>query len=357
MKLPIQHPKPDIQHFARVIRGEVIPARPPLAELFLDQGVLRTIGEEFLGLTWTPPVDLPSRLRYREFQIDVYHALGYDYFWVFGTMDFPRPRRESSVGDGRSWAENDAGGPIQSREDLEGYPWPRVTEEALAECHYVAARMPDGMGMFVAHGDGFLEAVMNNLVGYESMCMMLYDDPELLRDIIDRAGQVVYDAAVAMADVPRSAGVFMGDDMGFTTSTLFPPDFYRSYILPWHRKLAEAIHRKGQLYMLHSCGKIDEIMPDFIRDVKIDAKHSFQRGAYDIVDYKKEYGKDIALLGGVDVDQLCRLEEAELRAYVRGILDACMPGGRYALGSGNSITTYVPLQNYFIMLEEGLRYG
>jgi uroporphyrinogen decarboxylase len=34
-----------------------------------------------------------------------------------------------------------------------------------------------------------------------------------------------------------------------------------------------------------------------------------------------------------------------------------MPGGRYALGSGNSVANYVPIENYFAMLEEGWRLG
>jgi uroporphyrinogen decarboxylase len=29
-----------------------------------------------------------------------------------------------------------------------------------------------------------------------------------------------------------------------------------------------------------------------------------------------------------------------------------MPGGRFALGSGNTIANYIPLENYCVMLEE-----
>ena len=65
------------------------------------------------------------------------------------------------------------------------------------------------------------------------------------------------------------------------------------------------------------------------------------------------YGKWIALLGGADVDILCRLTEDDLRAHVREILCACMPGGGYALGTGNSMANYVPVRNYLAMLDEG----
>ncbi|PIP16571.1 MAG: uroporphyrinogen-III decarboxylase-like protein, partial [bacterium (Candidatus Ratteibacteria) CG23_combo_of_CG06-09_8_20_14_all_48_7] len=60
--------------------------------------------------------------------------------------------------------------------------------------------------------------------------------------------------------------------------------------------------------------------------------------------------------GGVDVNELCRLKEEPLRQYVRKILDECMPGGGYALGTGNSVANYIPIENYLTMLDEGRRW-
>jgi uroporphyrinogen decarboxylase len=68
------------------------------------------------------------------------------------------------------------------------------------------------------------------------------------------------------------------------------------------------------------------------------------------------YQDRIATLGGVDMDKLARLDELNLRRYIGGILEKCMPGGRYALGSGNTIANYIPVQNYLIMLDEGLEF-
>ena len=93
-----------------------------------------------------------------------------------------------------------------------------------------------------------------------------------------------------------------------------------------------------------------------IKDVKIDALHSFEDVCCPIIEYKKRYGSRIAVLGGVDMDKLCRLDEENLRKYVKNILEECMTGGRFALGAGNTIANYVPLKNYFIMLDEGLKW-
>jgi len=98
-------------------------------------------------------------------------------------------------------------------------------------------------------------------------------------------------------------------------------------------------------------------MDDLIDDVGIDAKHSYEDTFLSAIEAKKRYGERICILGGVDVDVLARAEEGELRKYVRRIVGECAPGGGYCLGSGNSVTNYVKVENYLAMLEEGFNQG
>jgi uroporphyrinogen decarboxylase len=109
--------------------------------------------------------------------------------------------------------------------------------------------------------------------------------------------------------------------------------------------------------LLHSCGKIEAVMPDLIEGVGIDARHSFEDAITPVARAKRLYGDRIALLGGVDVDILARGSPDHVRAATRRILEACMPGGGYALGSGNSVANYVPLPNFLAMLDEGRQVG
>jgi hypothetical protein len=46
-----------------------------------------------------------------------------------------------------------------------------------------------------------------------------------------------------------------------------------------------------------------------------------------------------------------------IRPWCRGVLAACMEGGGYALGTGNSPATYVRLENFYAMHEEGFAHG
>ena len=94
-------------------------------------------------------------------------------------------------------------------------------------------------------------------------------------------------------------------------------------------------------------------MEDLISDVGIDGKHSFEDAILPITEAKRRYGKRVSLIGGIDMDFLCRSDELSIRKRVRETLGQCLPGGGYCLGTGNTVANYVPLDNYLAMLDEG----
>jgi len=105
----------------------------------------------------------------------------------------------------------------------------------------------------------------------------------------------------------------------------------------------------------NSCGNLQDVYEDLIEDCKIDAKHSFEDVIMPVAEFKRRYGDRITPLGGLDVDVICRSSADELRAYTRKHIEECFSDGYWALGTGNSLTDYMPVENYMIVLEEGLR--
>lgn len=354
--LPIKTPSPDIDRFVRTIRGEEIPERPPLVELFLDHEVVREISRGLLGRDWVEPGDTTESLEaYNRNWIEVYHRLGFDFVRVSGGLSFPSVWRATddvaALSKGvRVWAEVGTG-LISTWEDYENYPWPELCDATTWRYEFVADNLPEGMGLFVCPVSGFLEVPANELFGYENLCYLIHDNPELVAAVFNRVGELIYGFYERLVSLPKVYGFFQGDDMGFRSGTLISPDTIRELVLPWHKKSAELAHRHGKLYLLHSCGQLAQIMDDLIDDVKIDGRHSFEDDSNPVWDFKQRHGNRTAVLGGVDMGKLCTLDEHDLRAYVRRVLE-CSEGGRYAFGSGNSIANYVPLNNYLIMLNE-----
>jgi len=286
--------------------------------------------------------------------------MGYDYVRLSGGLDFPGKGRSGEdtaplSRKTRNWAEEGAG-PISTWQDFETYPWPDPVKSDLSDYEFVANNLPEGMGLFLCPTGGFLEMPLDTLFGYQNLCYLVYDNPELVAAVFDKVGNIIYGFYERLLSLPNIYGFFQGDDMGFKTGTLIAPDELRRYVLPWHKRLAGLAHQHKLLYLLHSCGNLEEIMGDLIDEVKIDGRHSFEDEGNPVVDFKRKYGSRTAVLGGIDVDKLCRMPEDVLRSHVRQIIETCLPGGRFALGSGNTVANYVPLSNYFAMVEEGLNF-
>src|ERR1035437_4277100 len=257
---------------------------------------------------------------------------GFDYFRVraeipFKVETFAAHDTATSAAGERHWA-NEHEGVIKSLADFEASPWPAPAAIGFSAAEAAQGELPDGMGMMGFSG-GVLEW-SSNLLGLEGMMLLLYDDPDLVRAVVDRVGQIIYDAFRVFCDMEKVFALWLGDDMGFKTATLLQPQHLRSYILPWHKRYAELAHRTGRLFLLHSCGLVEAIMPDLIENVRIDAKHSFEDVIVSVEEFKRRWGKGVAVLGGVDVDLLSRGTEDAVRHRTSQILTACAPGGGYA---------------------------
>ena len=195
------------------------------------------------------------------------------------------------------------------------------------------------------------------LMGYETLCYALFEQRDLVEAISRRLEEIFRSSVKIMLQFDRVKVVWGSDDMGFKTGLLFSPADMRRFVLPGHKLMAKMSHDAGRPYLLHACGNLSDIMDDLVNDVRIDGKHSFEDTIEKVTDLKDTYGKRVALLGGVDVDFLCRSDEKQVRARVRETLRNCMPGGGYCLGTGNSVTNYIPVDNYLAMLDEGRKFA
>jgi uroporphyrinogen decarboxylase len=194
-------------------------------------------------------------------------------------------------------------------------------------------------------------------MGYETLCYALFDQRDLVQAIADRTLEIDRQVLGRLLEFDRVQLIWGSDDMGFRSQPLISPADMRELVLPGHKALAQMVHDAGRLYILHSCGNLATIMDDLIDDVQIDARHSWEDTIMDVREAKALWGDRMAILGGIDMDFLCRADETAIRQRVRDTLDVCNPGGGYCMGSGNSVANYVPLDHYLAMLDEGRRWG
>jgi len=350
--------KPDAEAFLRCIRREGTPERVHFIELFLDVEVQQAVCDRF-GLI--ADLDFGDPWFWQKREVRLQRFLGYDYVRC-GVEGLEWPLHWGSTEDtaaiqragGRRYVDEHRG-PIASWEEFERYPWPDPSRASCRSLEWYEANLPDDMCVLGGGGFAHFAEFLVWLMGYETLCVALYEQRDLVAAIADRLLQTFDALARQITSFSRVAALWGSDDMGFRSGPLIKPDDLRQFVLPGHRRMAEIAHDTGRPYLLHSCGNLATVMDDLLDVVRIDAKHSFEDTIESVIEAKATYGQRIALLGGIDVDFLCVAGEGAIRQRVRQTLDACMPGGGYCLGTGNSVTNYVPLENYLTMLDEGRR--
>ncbi len=375
--LPLKNPSPDFEIFSEVLMGKREPDKVHLVELGIDFEVISFISEKLIKqkVPSISHIEKEKERRFREGKeisplteeeklyykkvINFYYRMGYDYVPVsLPLAPFPVKSRVAddtailSRGK-RTWVEEKEG-IITSWEDFESFPWERVKLDVKDFFDFFHENLPEGMKITVC--STLYEKVGERLMGWECMFRNLYLEPDLVKAVFNRWGKIIYDEYEKAVSFSCVGAIFHADDLGYKKGMMVKPEVLREIVFPWFKEYASLAHQHGKMYLYHCCGNVSKVMEDLIEDVKIDGFHSFQDVIMPVWEFKERYGDRIAALGGVDVDKLARYDEESLRRYVREILDKCMPGGRYALGSGNTVTNYVPPRNYLIMLEEGLKW-
>lgn len=79
---------------------------------------------------------------------------------------------------------------------------------------------------------------------------------------------------------------------------------------------------------------------------RIDGKHSWEDAILPVEEAYETYGDRIAILGGLDMDFLCREPREVITERCRRLLEMSRVKGGYALGTGNSIAPYIPLESF-----------
>ncbi|OGV49781.1 MAG: hypothetical protein A2X49_02910 [Lentisphaerae bacterium GWF2_52_8] len=322
--------KADFENLQAVLAKEK-PSRPTLFEFFMNKPLYAILSEN-------------KGKNDDEERSLAFKNAGYDYVMMFAPFYFPR----KEIAHEKTISLND-GVLISDRKSLEAYAWPDVDKADYGPLAAFGKKLPEGMKMIVCGPGGVLENVIA-LIGYDNMCFMLADDPQLFSDMCAAVGSRLLRHYEIASKIPGVGALVSNDDWGFKTQLMMSPEDMRKYVFPWHRKIVEAGHKAGKPVILHSCGNLSSVMEDIIEDMRYDAKHSYEDIIMPVEDAYEELKGRIAVLGGIDLDFLCRSKPEAVRQRSAAMLSRASGRGGYALGSGNSIPEYVPRENYLAMI-------
>lgn len=315
------------------------PDRPTLFEFFMN-------GPLYQRLTGVTDPWRWDGVKWLTLTAKAFAAAGYDYVTLHAS-DFGFPTKERA--HAKSISQNE-GFVITDRESFDRYEWkdPASTDYSRME-HSSACLMP-GQKLIVCGPGGVLENAIG-LCGYENLAMMVLDDPRLAGDVLDAVGSRLLRYYEIAGRYDNIGAMISNDDWGFAQQTMLSPADMRRLVFPWHKKIVAAIHAANCPAILHSCGNLKDVMDDVIDDMRFDGKHSYEDKIIPVEEAYEKWGDRIAILGGIDLDFVCRASVEQIKERCRAMLCRADARGGYALGTGNSVPEYVPQEKYLAMVK------
>jgi len=337
-----------------------VPDRVPTAELKCED----FIKEAFLGEK-LPPLATDPR-GYFEKDIEFNVKAGYDFVRVAPTVNYgelwhPAQHAYATGSDEvrtRNWAMTHKG-LISNEDDFDRFPWPDPAGATYEWLDIADALLPKNMTLGTSlKGGGIFERAWM-LMGFEEFSFAVADRPDFVARMIEKAGSIYLSFLDRAMQHPRVQLVWLGDDMAYFSGLMVSPDFMRKHALPWYARIAELCRSfdPPKAFIFHSDGDLWEVLEDLIA-TGINALHPIEPKAMDIGEVKRRTQGRIAIIGNIDLGYtLTRGTPEEVREEVRQRIETCAPGGGYVVSSANSITEYVPLENYKALLAAVEEFG
>jgi len=145
-----------------------------------------------------------------------------------------------------------------------------------------------------------MQTLYEFVVGMDDFMMMVYEDRDLVEEMLELS--TIHFVKLSHAMVKEKMDfLFMGDDVAFKTGTFLPPKIMKEIWVPRIARIIEPAVNAAIPVLFHSDGKIDVLIEDLI-EMGINCINPLDPYCIDYRDYKKRYGKRIALCGNIDIE-------------------------------------------------------
>lgn len=184
------------------------------------------------------------------------------------------------------------------------------------------------------------------LMGEEEACVSVYEQPELIHDIL----QTVSDTAYRILDeVGRDISIdnlSVHEDMAGKSGPMFGPGTIQEFIKPYYRRIWDLASERGtKLFSQDSDGNMNAVIDAFL-DCGVNIMYPMEPAAgMDIVSLRKKYGKRLMFKGGIDKHVL-RGAKADIDRELHYKIQPLMQTGGVVFGLDHRIPNGTPIENY-----------
>ncbi len=231
------------------------------------------------------------------------------------------------------------------RRKLDPYGPNRLPEDWSARV--CAWRQRDHILMLRVHRGFFLTMGVGDWCRFAEVIYLLNDDPEFVREVMAIQGQFAAQLAErVLQDVEVDAAVF-SEPIGGNDRPLISPRMYEEFVLTSYQPVLDVLAHYGvEIIILRTYANARALLPSILKwgfnclwacEVNVEAM--------DYRDLRREFGRDLRLIGGIDLDALRRDRQA-IRRQVEGVVPPLVTDGGYVPLADGRIRDDVPFENY-----------
>jgi uroporphyrinogen-III decarboxylase len=192
-------------------------------------------------------------------------------------------------------------------------------------------------------------------IGHANFARFARKEPSFLQQHIDFQWETFEEPALKMLMRTKPDVVMCGDDYGYNFGLQMPVKHWRKFIKPILSNYVKIAHDGGAKFILHSCGDIHEVFPDFV-EIGIDGVESLKPKNNDLKMYREKY-PEIALVGAIDDSEMLNYESPEfVRNSVKNSIKILGKKGGYIPGPTNFLLDQ-PAENIVAMYKAIQEFG
>ncbi|MBD3193523.1 MAG: hypothetical protein GF317_00605 [Candidatus Lokiarchaeota archaeon] len=178
-------------------------------------------------------------------------------------------------------------------------------------------------------------------IGYLNFAKLARKEPEIIKKHIDFLWENYQKKNLRFLLKTRPDLVMIGNDIGHNDGLQLPLKHWQKFFKPILKKYVEMVHDAGVKFIVHCCGAIEELFPDFV-EIGVDGVDSLQPTINDLEMYRKKF-PEITLLGTIDdTDLLVNATPEEVRRDMREKIKNLGKKGGYIPGPTNWLLDQKP---------------
>ena len=183
-------------------------------------------------------------------------------------------------------------------------------------------------------------------IGFESLCLLLIDDPDFILEMVGFWQDFVLRVLEPLLERVTPDYVQINEDMAYKLHSMISPAMTRRFLLPTWNKWGDAIKSSGcPVYCMDSDGYAAELLPIWIEAGFNCSFPSEVAAGNDIVVYRRQYGKQMAYLGGIDKRALAAGGET-MRDEILRVVPPLLEEGGFIPGCDHGVPPDISWPNF-----------